>query len=991
MPTTTEHRFLTVLFCDMMDSSGQLFRLGPEAFETVLTAYRHVAFEQIRRHGGHVARVIGDGIVATFGWPRAGGRDAQSAVTCALEIGAQLERLGEQTGPALEVCPAARMAVETGWVLIGEIGPRNEAEHDGIIGQAPNIAARLQQVARRNGVVVGEGTLPLLRDGFVTEPAETDHLNLPAPIRAAHILGHAHREDPLGRLRALARTPLVDREAEMRSLRQGWRAAAGGQGRMVLLSGEAGMGKSRLLTGFTETLDPEPHGIVAMFCAEHMADSPLHPLIAPVAAALNLSAHTPAEEIAARAAEFVAALGLPRDQAGTALAALLGAPLPANAPSATEIRRWTFDALLAWFDTLAAQGPLLALVEDLHWADASLLEFLRLLGNRISQKRLLLVATHRPEIMPDWPDWPHLMRIALGSLPSDACHAIAASVAGELDEITRTAIVERAEGVPLFVEEFTRALADRSTPDGRLPGSISQLLLSRLDSLGPARGAAQLAAVFGSQVTTGLLAELSDVDRGSFEELAARLVDSGVMARRHVGDEVVLEFRHALLAQAAYQALPTAGRRAAHRRIAERLVRAGRNSIVIEPEVLGRHLELADDAAAATVQFRRAAESALAAGAFVEAERHARRAIRLAEALTDETRPRAILSARILLGEALIATLGYANEQVLAVFEQATEVAFALGEARELLPVLRGLTAFYQVRGPLHRALELGARMLHLARQEGDELLLAEAERRQGWCQLCRGQLVPARALLDGALARVGGAEPALVAAAPVDTSVMALANLSLLAWFVEGDDAARRRACLTVDHATVSSRPIGTAYGLGIAAIVHQLAGDAGDAHRLALRAGDIASARGIVYWSALAQVLLGWAETMSGKTESGLNRLRAGIAGYRRTQGEILRPYALILLAEALEGSGRQDEALVALDEAEQVSETIEARMYIPLLGWVRGRLLARIGDPRAAAILAASRIAAEGQGAGALAGRILRTSESLPARCLHPIESA
>jgi len=166
IPTSTEHRFLTVLFCDMEDSTGQLFRLGPESYEAVLTAYRHVAFEQIRRHGGHVSRVIGDGIVATFGWPRADGRDAQSAVTCALEIGAQLERLSETDTLVLDAYPAARMAIETGWVLIGEIGPRHEAERDGIIGQAPNIAARLQHLARRNGVVPRGGHVSAAQGQF---------------------------------------------------------------------------------------------------------------------------------------------------------------------------------------------------------------------------------------------------------------------------------------------------------------------------------------------------------------------------------------------------------------------------------------------------------------------------------------------------------------------------------------------------------------------------------------------------------------------------------------------------------------------------------------------------------------------------------------------------------------------------------------------------------------------------------------------------------
>jgi len=364
--SSTEHRFLTVMFCDMEDSSGQLFRLGPEAYENVLTAYRQIVFEQIRRHGGYVVHVIGDGIVATFGWPRAGGRDVQSAVTCALVIGTELERLHEMEATELPACPAARMAIETGWVLVGEIGPRDQAEHDGLIGQALNIAARLQQLAHRNGVVVGEGALALLRDNFITDSVDTTGLKLPAPVRAAHVLGPANNEHPLGRLHALARTPLVGREAEMRALRGAWDAATAANGRVVLLSGEAGMGKSRLLTGFCEVLAASGVPILLLFCAEPMADTPFHPLVAPLSRAAGVSLTATPGEIAARMAELAVELGLPPRQAGAALTTLLGAPLRETSPSATDIRRWTFDALLAWIDSLCARSPLLVVVEDIH-------------------------------------------------------------------------------------------------------------------------------------------------------------------------------------------------------------------------------------------------------------------------------------------------------------------------------------------------------------------------------------------------------------------------------------------------------------------------------------------------------------------------------------------------------------------------------------------------------------------------------------------------
>ena len=404
------------------------------------------------------------------------------------------------------------MAVETGWVLIGEIGPRHEAERDGIIGQAPNIAARLQHLARRNGVVIGEGTFPLLRDNFVIEPADTSNLNLPAPIRAAHVIGPVDKEHPLGRLRAMARTLLADRETEMQALLDAWIAAIAGNGRVVLLSGEAGIGKSRAADWADRNARARSaYDAGAVLCR---ADGG-QPISPPHRTDLRCPWYRFQRDGQGNTRSYggiCSRIGTAAGSSRCRVGRSARYPLPPDAPSATEIRRWTFDALLTWFDTLTAKGPMLVLIEDIHWADASLLEFLRRLGSRIGQRRLLLIATHRPEFKVDWQDWPHLETISLGALPIHACHAIATSVAHELDEEIRAAIVERSDGVPLFVEEFARALADQTTSDGRLPGSISQLMLSRLDSLGPARPVAQIAAVFGNEVSTDLLAELSDLD-----------------------------------------------------------------------------------------------------------------------------------------------------------------------------------------------------------------------------------------------------------------------------------------------------------------------------------------------------------------------------------------------------------------------------------------------------------------------------------------------
>ncbi len=963
----TEHRFLSILFCDLVDSTGHQFRMDPEAFEALLGAYRHAAFERIRAHGGHVARVIGDGILALFGWPRAQGRDAQDAVSCALEIGQRIARLDAEGRLAADATIAVRMAIETGWVLVGSIGPEGETERDGVVGPAPNIAARLQRLARHNGVVVGEGTLPLLGTRFSIEPADTTGIELPMPIAAAHVTGVAGPQDLLGRLVGGRRNRLVGREAESARLHTLWERACTGSGQVVLMSGEAGIGKSRLLGALAATLSATGHERMVAFCTPQTTDSSLYPLIEPLRLSLGLPEDAEADAIRAATSGLAERLSLPA-AAGEALASLLGAPSGGMPP--TELRRWTFDALLSWIGDVARRRPLLLVVEDVHWADPSLSAFLRVLADEVPGLPVLLALSYRSNYVIAWPDAPSRTRIPLSPLPPAEAAALAEVAAEGLSEELREAVVARAEGVPLFVEEFARALSERGATPDRLPGSLSQLLAARLDALGPARTLAQIAAVVGRETPRVLLQDLTDMPADQFDAAVEQLLGSGIMLSRGVGESAVLSFHHMLLADAAYQALPSARRRRMHGEVADALARTNPALAAIEPGLLGRHREAAGQVLEAASLFRRAAGNATAAGAYQEAEAHARRAVRLSESVDGLEGRRATLSAMVLLGDAQIALLGYAATAVQHTFERATQIALGMGEASELLPVLRGLTAFYQVRGPMRRAEEVGSRLLQLARRINDPAVISDAERRQGWCLLCCGRLTEAEAALDRALVQYEAATPEQLTVVPSDPAVLGAGNRAWLTWLIEGDAAALGSAQAAAERAIAARQPLATAYGLGLAAVVHQLAGDWPGALGLARRAGAIASARGIAYWSAMAEMLEGWAQAMEGQTRIGLARIRHGMSGYRRTQGEILRPYSHILLAEAENAAGNQETALAVLDEAVEAAEQIGAAMYRPVLGWARGRIL---GPAAGGPILAVAEAEARRQGAIALAERI------------------
>jgi hypothetical protein len=421
------------------------------------------------------------------------------------------------------------------------------------------------------------------------------------------------------------------------------------------------------------------------------------------------------------------------------------------------------------------------------------------------------------------------------------------------------------------------------------------------------------------------------------------------------------------LGDAAYEALPGNRRRVMHGAVADALKRSKPSLAANGPEALGRHFAAAERFSEASTLFRDAARLALAAGAFVEAEAHARRSLDLAGSLPQTDRDDAMLPALALLGEALIATRGYADREVQEVFERGARHALAMGNAREVLPVLRGLTSFYQVRGPLWMAHQLSERVLQIARVVGEPLLLAQAERRHGWCRMCEGSLAEARVLLEAALARQAAVGDADAAHELTFDDATTLGTLAWLDWLTDGTAMALARVAQAEVRAASSPRPLSAAYTFGFAAIVRQLAGDADGAHRLAARCRAIAVQRGFVYWIAMAEAMQGWSEAVRNRTAVGLRLLRDAVSNYERTQSEILRPYLLGLLADAEHVSGSRRAGLAALDEAQTLATTIGARLHLPFLLMLRGRML---GGSEASDALAAARDEAISQGAVALA---------------------
>ena len=740
-----------------------------------------------------------------------------------------------------------------------------------------------------------------------SRPADTHGIKLPVPIAAAHVLGEAGAGDPLARLLAGRSSASghtygkpVGRDGELALMRARWKLAADGAGQVILLSGEAGIGKSRLLAAFLEDTG-SLSCVVGLFCSPTAMDSPFYPMREPLRLAMELSPGAGSDEVRLQAATFAQKLGLQDQNSAHALAALLEEP-PAVSLDPDEQRRQIRETFFAWIDQQLRERPLAIFVEDAHWADASTLELLRRLTDRPQLGPMLLIISYRSDYALHWVDRAHVLRLALFPLPRAAARQLTIELAGthglELEVEQSEAIIGRSEGVPLFIEEFVHALADPGASTARLPGTITQLMDARLDALGSARSLAQLAAVVGQEARLDLLQALSDLGQADFQSAIDRFTSVGVMTLRRTGQETLLVFRHALLSDAAYQALPGDRRRLLHGSVADTMRRLWPTFEFTSPEILAHHLSQAGRNGEAAQMYASAARAALSAAAFVEAEAQARYGLALAEAVSDNAQTATLLACLMLLGEAMIATRGEADDEVHSVHERGAMLAFERGHASEILPFLRGLTSFYMVRGPVWRAHQLGTHVLQIAGKIGEPMLLAQAERRHGWCQMCAGDLSGARTLFETALARQiaafnEGVSDAGLGMAYDDANT--LAHLAWLDWLAEGPDAAIARATLAASRATSSPRPLTTVYALGIAAIVLQLAGDVEGARHLATCTSKIAADRRFNYWTSVADAVISWAGVVCDGSSDALAHLRAALANHQRTQGNILRPYLL------------------------------------------------------------------------------------------------
>lgn len=755
-PAPSERRQVTVLFCDMVSFTELAHRVDPEVLERIVRIYEDSCAQCITRYDGYVFQRLGDGVVAFFGFPHAHEGEAERAIRAALEILQAMEHTDDpEAGGRIHV----RIGIATGIVVVSSAENR-------AVGETMTLAARLQSLADRDMIVVSERVQRLASGAFVyLDLGEHDLKGIRRRTRAYGVVGISSAETRFDATAGPALTRLVGRQSEFRALRRCWEIAESGSGNAVLLSGDAGIGKSRMLSALCEILQPGKARVLRLQCSPFFASSAFHPITTALVRALALDGEKSADEKLNKLETLLAG----SDHPGTdvcLIAAMFSIPFESRyGPLNMSPRRIKAETSRLLVDTVAqavGQRPGLLLVEDLHWADPSTVEVLNTLIEQLSSLPLLVVLTHRPEFDSPWPESHHVSHLRLSRLSEAESRELVVSSAGgkELPPELVRQIVMKADGVPLFVEELTRAMIASGSlveeehryryrnifSNVSLPETLRDSLAARLDGVPAAKQIAQVGAVVGREFSFQMLAALELMPETALERGLTVLTDSGLVSRDADTSRGMYTFSHALVQDAAYESLLKSERHPLHRRIASVIGKRWPETADTHPELLAHHYTAAGDSRTAIPFWHRAGDAARKAFALTEAATHLRRGLELLDEVAPGVdRDHMETGLRMTLAPTIIAQSGWANRDVSSILEPAWMIAESRRHYPAYLPILSALSVHYMCLGELRTALTWAEKLLEAGTVTGDDTLSIVGHRAASACYYWAGEFLAAR------------------------------------------------------------------------------------------------------------------------------------------------------------------------------------------------------------------------------------------------------
>jgi class 3 adenylate cyclase/predicted ATPase len=925
IPSQAERRQLTVMFVDLVGSTALSARLDPEEMRSVLLAYQNAVAGEIARFGGHMAKLMGDGVLAYFGWPRADEDEAERAVRAGLAV---VEAVAGLTAPDGAELLAARVGIATGLVVVGELVGEGTAQEEAVVGETPNLAARLQEVAPSGAVVVADATRRLLGEMFDLHPLGPARLKgFARPLTSFRIVGERPVSSRFEARRPGRPLPMVGRDQELALVLERWHQAVVGEGQAMLVVGEPGIGKSRLVRAVLDALEGEEHTALRYQCSPHHIGTALWPICQQLARAAGL---TPDDGDAARLDKLEAVLRQrTHDTAGTVplIAALLGIDVadryPVRELTPQQRRLHTLAALVGQLFGLARRrGPVLMVLEDAHWADPTTLEFLGLTLDRIAGARVLMLLTSRPDGQPALGGHPNMTRLTLNRLGRSPTEAIVARLAGDrvLPAEVLGEIAARTDGVPLFVEELTKAVLETAAPGAAVPATLHASLMARLDRVPGVKEVAQVAACVGREFAYPLLAAVSSLPELELRAALDRLAAAELVFARGEPPEAAYTFKHALVRDAAYESLLRADRQQLHARIARVLEERFPATAASEPELLARHVEAAGEVARAVELWAAAGRAATRRYANAEAIEHLEAALRLLRSLpATAERDRRELDLRLAAGMLLIAVRGHAAPEVEAAYGRAQVLAERLADGAALFAALRGSWNYVHDRGELDRAIVLAERLVAVAGARGDAEERALAWRALGSTHLVRGELEDALEAFGRGLEICAGLPADACLRAHGEAPGIICAQFAGRAHALAGrPDTGLALVRRGVDEARRLGHPVSLGFALAIMGLIHTVRREPDACGTAGTELLALSGEHGFGFYASCGEILLGWARTQTGDLAGGIELLGRGLSGWRANGTLVHVPTWLGLLADALLEAGRVGEAAAVLEDA-------------------------------------------------------------------------
>jgi class 3 adenylate cyclase len=949
-----ERRQLTVMFCDLVDSTSLADALDPEDLRDLVRNYQQRVGRIIAHYEGFIARYMGDGIVGYFGYPHAHEDDPARAVHAGLEIVEALEEINVPATRHRRTRLEVRVGIATGVVIVGDVIGEGTTQEADAVGATPNLAARLEAVAAPGTVVVSTRTRELAGGGFEFASLGARALKgFLEPVPVWQVLRKSAAESRFAAARERAQlTPFFGREAELERLSSLWRRACAGTGQVVVLRGEAGIGKSRAAEALDDRIAAEPHLRIRFQCSPYHVNSALHPFIDQLARGADFRRNDAAEEKLRKLQTLLASPRGGSTDALALLAALLSLPYSSPGLDPQQQKERTIAALADRLCGLSAQAPVYVLFEDAHWIDPTSSELLDRLVRMVAGLPMLLVFTSRSALQSEWAQLPHASVIDLERLNRhDAASMARRLLEGEgkpaaarlIDQI-----VDKTDGVPLFIEELAKTLTESDAPRdasvlrSEIPSSLQDSLMARLDRLGAAKDVAQTGAVIGREFSRELLAAVAPVDGEALDAALQTLMDSALVSR-HGDAAPTFTFKHALVQDAAYESLLRGRRRETHQRIAATLENNYPELVRAEPEIVAHHYTHAGAAQLAARYWALAAQRALDRSANLEAVGHAGAGLELLASLPPNAeRDRVELGLEILRGAAYRAVKGFASVDAERSFERARALSEQLGDAALLLDAHRGLFSCHYARGALAAARLHGDEVAAI----GERIGVAGPRMLGLWMQGCvafwQGEFATAQRQLEQAYALYDPNEPAKTLALQIDPGVNALFHLSWVQWILGYPDQAVATSEKAVATARRLAQPFALSMALFFSCATRACCGQRSEVAQLLRELVALADARKLGYLGSCARVLDAQELIADERSGEALQQIATAFAEFEAQGAQVGIPWAGSILATGHARLGQIDQGLAALTAATNLAGRNGEYQWAAELARLRGELL-------------------------------------------------